>query len=221
MGQAALITKKFMQSSAANKRALAALKKRHAAFIRDLPSKDIETLSGHLAGPYHAMDLGYKGEQYGSEDLAARLEEIMRRAPRAPEDLTVWRGSTEGQFEPKHGYPFTTTYEPGSAYTYAEGWMDPHPAKDPALIGEIQVPRGSPGIMFDEPAWKDVTGEHMPFSDEAELVLPQGKMTTVEELRELVEVLGAPSSLADYRIKQKVKKYEPPFQTGGLVNGYT
>lgn len=218
MSKAAL-AKRFMESSAANKRALAALKKKHAEFIRDLPSKDIETLSGHLAGPYHAIDLGFPGEQYGSADLAARMEEIMRRAPRTPEDLTVWRGSTEGQFEPKHGYPLTTTYEPGSAYTYAEGWMDPHPAKDPAVVGEIQVPRDSPGIMFDEPAWKDVTGEHMPFSDEAELVLPQGKLTTIQELRELVDMLGAPSGKNEYRMKQMIKRYEPPFRTGGLVHG--
>lgn len=218
MARAARI-KRFMESTAENKRALADLKREHAKFIRDLPSKDIETLSGHLAGPYHSAELGYLGEKYGSADLAARLEEIMRRAPRSPEDLTVWRGSTEKRFEPKHGYPLTTTYEPGSAHTYAEGWVDPHPAKDPALIGEIQVPRDSPGIMFDEPAWRDVTGKEMPFGDEMELVLPQGKLTTVRELNDLVESLGAPAKRTEYRTKQKIKRYEPPFRSGGLVHG--
>lgn len=204
-----------------NKRALEKLKAEHAAFIRGLNPEDAAALDAHLQGPYHSMDYGYQGDRYGSEELKDRLEDLMRRAPRVPEDVTVWRGTTESKFLPRNRYPLTTTADKGSAQTYAEGWMEPRSQEtDPALLSEILVPEGSPGLMFEERAFEDLTGSMMPFGDEAELVLPQGKIETIEELQDLVDRLGAPAKKEEYRIKQKLKEYIPPFRRGGVAHGY-
>lgn len=199
-----------MAKAASITRLIKDLKRLHAKYAEELPSEDIEALFSHLGGPYHE---GMGPKEFGTAELAERMNRIIEGAPRIPEEMTTYRGTTmEGQI-PREGYPFTTSYDPGVAETYAEGWMgDP---ANPALQLEIEVPRGSPGLMFDEKTLEDITGEMLPFGDELELLLPQGEL---EFLRRYDVDIGVKDDL----LTTERKRYLPPYKArGGLVDGYT
>lgn len=186
------------------------LKRLHAKYAEELPSEDIEAILSHLGGPYHE---GMGPKSFGTAELAERMNRIIEGAPRIPEEMMTYRGTTVEGAIPKHKYPFTTSYDPGTAETYAEGWMG-NPA-NPALQLEIEVPRGSPGLVFDEKTLEDITGEMLPFGDELELLLPHSRL---EHLRRFERDVG----MKDELLRTERKRYVPPYKAmGGLVDGYT
>lgn len=203
-----------MARAASIARMIEDLKRLHAKYAEELPSEDIDAIFNHLSGPYHeGPDPKFILGPYGSPELAQRMNRIIEGAPRIPEEMTTYRGTTVEGATPKEGYPYTTSYDPSTAETYAEGWMgDP---KNPALQMEIEVPEGSPGLMFDEKTLEDITGEMLPFGDEMELLLPQGEL---EFLRSYDVDIGAKDEL----LRTEQKRYIPPYKArGGLVDGYT
>lgn len=219
MAKGSLVTR-FL-STIENQKKIAQLKKEHAKFILSLKDDELESIFEHLEGPYDSPPAGGKRSSYGSKDLAQKLEDLMRRAPRTLEDLSVWRGSSEQSLVPKKGYPLTTSYEPNNAESYAQGWIHQKEG-DRALITQLEVPKGSPNLLLDNDAIVRVFGE-TPFGDEMEMLLPNpkgGEIETLQELEELIEMIGgrvygAPET--KYITKRNIGKYVPPFSRGGLA----
>ena len=190
------------------------LKELHEKYIRELKDQDLEAIYTHLEGPY--MDTV---PAYNTPEHAEAMNRIIRGAPRIPEDITVYRGSSERYMLPENRYPLTTTFEEGSADAYAEGWEDVVGAENPALLAEIEVPRGSPGLTFREETFEDIFGRAMPFGDEAELLLPQQTGSELQKLRMLqrrLEKIGE----REYEMLEGRYRYRPPYKArGGLING--
>ena len=200
-----------MAKTASIARLIKDIKRLHAKYAEDLPSEDIDAIFRHLEGPYHeGPDPSVILGKYGTPELAEQMDRIIRGAPRIPEEMTTYRGTSVEGAVPKNQYPFTTSYDPSPAETYAESWMG-NP-KNPALMMEIEVPRGSPGLMFDEETLEEITGQMLPFGDELELLLPSSKL---EHLRRSVKDIGDPTG-ETLRLEQK--RYIPPYKArGGLV----
>lgn len=191
---------------------LARLRKLQEKYIKSLDSDELKALEEHLLGPYQsAGGIGGAGlTDYGSKELAERLDAIIAGAPRMRDPMTVFRGSSRGRMIPDNEYPLTTTIDPGHAETYAEGWSG-----DRGLVNEIQVPERSPALALpDEDLYHELTGELTPFGDELEVLLPKSDL---ELLRKYETEGWDPGPGADAVEFEKVL-YNPPYRAeGGLV----
>lgn len=197
------------------------IKELHEKYLSQLPERDLEYLYAHLEGPYHGME-SVPNAKYGSPELAKELNRIIAGAPRLPEPMTLYRGATEQSMIPPNEYPLTSTYDPSTAYTYAEGWSDTPSALNPALSADIEVPAGAPGLTFREESFEDIFGRQMPFGDEAEVLLPQRTVTPpLKKLRDLEREVSKVGE-REYEILRRFYRYEPPHKArGGLVHGNT
>jgi len=198
------------------------LKRLNAKYLEEMPSKDVESIYQHLYGPYGDWGVGPKG--YGTAHLTKELDRIIRGAPRIPGKMTTFRGTTVKGATPEKKYPFTTSWDKGTAETYAEGWIGMDQT-NPALMLEMEVPKGSPGLLFDQPILERRMGEDMPFDDELELLLPHSDLELIRKYKDRpvrhrsIETLseGVPDVL-----KRELKRYVPPYKAeGGLIDGYT
>lgn len=196
------------------------LKRLNAKYLEELPSQDVESIYQHLHGPYDEFGVGPKG--YGTEHLTKEMDRIIRGAPRTMEDLTTFRGTTVEGATPRKRYPFTTSYDPDVAETYTSGWVG-HDITNPALMLEIEVPKGSPQLMFDEKVLEQRMDQLMPFGDESELLLPHGELELLRKYADKPETFRSIETLEGGEptiMKRELKRYIPPYKArGGLVNG--
>ena len=207
-----------MSRAAAFSEMIKELKRLHAKYMEELPSKDIEAIYEHLSGPYGDEFGGPGGKGYGTEYHSGEMDRIIRGAPRTPGELEVFRGTTVEGATPEKKYPFTTSYDPEHAEIYAESWVGLDET-NPALMLEIEVPEGSPSLMFDEKILEDITGDILPFGDEAELLLPHSQLELIKKYEDVMEKRGA---LETGVLKRHRRRYIPPYKArGGLIDGYT
>lgn len=193
------------------------LRKLQEEYLGDLEQEDFQAVVEHLEGPYMSMDHGYQGYKYGTPQLAEHLDAIIAGAPRTREHMSVYRGTSPERFVPKHGYPMTTTIEPGHAEMYAEGWASP---EEPGYLAEILVPPRSPALLTPtDEFFQKKTGELPPFGDEREILLPppRGPLDVIRRyLRD--EFPGERETFMEYETLQ----YKPPYKArGGLIDGHT
>ena len=203
-------------------RQLRRLRELQEEYLRDLDPDELGTITHHLEGPYQSMDRGYKGERYGSPELAEKMETLISGAPRLDEPMTVFRGTSGEGLIPDEGYPLTTTVDPGAAGTYAEGHA--FDADKPSLLTQLEVPEGSPGLaMPNDDLYRKLTGELPPFGDEMELILPTSakEFPLLERFMPETVYEHSTSGPDEAALKMPIEKrqYKPPYKArGGLVN---
>lgn len=216
------------------------LRQVYGSFIRDLKDPDLEAIERHSEGPpwmpgmaptkQNAPDAMKPGD-YGTPEFSDRMESIIRRAPRLPENVSTFRGASEDTLVPRNRYPMTTSTDPEQSMSYAETWADMFAGKNyltetptgKSILAEIRAKRGSPGLYIPEDAFMDVYGKKLPYGEEREVLLPQRGEGALKLLRELeaepVEMGPKQRQVSENvpYIFRRIYGYEPPFKRGGAL----